>query len=761
MLSVFRRLYQSEGWLNLVLLGGMLIVLVAATDEVHWVPQTGMLFGVLLAVSAFSIPLTRLPVWIALPVNLVLGQGLAFAITAQAMPVEQSLGQGQIAPRLDERMAALAFQVGDWFTQILSGGASANNNIFLLFLASLLALVVVVSIWATYHWHNALWAVVPIGTALLFNCSNAGTGAWWVVGYFVLALILLMRLYLKTQESRWEKKKIDYSDELFFDIFFTGVLISAAIALLVFLLPGASSNPVSTTFWGSFGHSWSRVEDTINRIFAGVRPAGTNQATALPGRGTVIIGSQTPLGDDVQLYVSADRSAYWQGNAYDYYTGQGWINQSSEEIDRNANQRLPTAQQANMQSLKARYEFTQTVTLQNQRLDVLFLAGQPLVVNQPYLARALSSDPNDISLLAQQRGLFGLGGYSSYQVVSLVSEATPDQLRSAPQKYPADIESRYLQLPPTLPPRVRDLTMKLIKEAGAQNTFDKASAVEKYLRTLTFTQNVVPLPAGRDATDFFLFDSKAGWADHFATAMVVMLRSAGIPARLATGYSTGTWDGSRFVVKVSDTHVWPEVYFPEYGWIEFEPTPNHALLHQPVQLSTGIGSDYDPDADLGDEHPEVGHGTPLPPVAEQPGFNWNHPAIIGGLGLLAILLLALGWRAYDEYTWRKLTPAQFVRRVYSNMSRLAAWLGRPQRAAETPAEYTAMLSKNLPPVRAELHTIASRYNESRYSSHPLAASARSETATAWRRARGAFWRLARLRMTALRARFTRQPAKMS
>ena len=99
-------------------------------------------------------------------------------------------------------------------------------------------------------------------------------------------------------------------------------------------------------------------------------------------------------------------------------------------------------------------------------------------------------------------------------------------------------------------------------------------AIEAYLRTISYTLDVPAPPLDRDVADYFLFDLRRGYCDYFATAMVVLARSVGIPARLVTGYASGGYDviSAQFVVLEKDAHSWVEVYFPSYGWVEFEPT---------------------------------------------------------------------------------------------------------------------------------------------------------------------------------------------
>src|SRR5207248_9880036 len=115
---------------------------------------------------------------------------------------------------------------------------------------------------------------------------------------------------------------------------------------------------------------------------------------------------------------------------------------------------------------------------------------------------------------------------------------------------------------------------------GRTDHYARALAIQDFLRTLNSSEDILAPPLGRDVVDYFLFDTKTGYCDYFASSMVVMLRTLGVPARMAAGYATGDYNQERGVweVRESSSHSWPEVFFPRYGWIEFEPTPSQEVF---------------------------------------------------------------------------------------------------------------------------------------------------------------------------------------
>ena len=160
-----------------------------------------------------------------------------------------------------------------------------------------------------------------------------------------------------------------------------------------------------------------------------------------------------------------------------------------------------------------------------------------------------------------------------YEGVSLLPESRPLKARTAGTEYPEDIQSLYLQLPEKLDPRIPQLARKIT--ATADNSYDKSVVLESYLRrNFGYTLNLAGKP-GADPLAQFLFVTKAGHCEYFASAMAVMLRTLGIPSREVNGFLPGEYNdlAGDYIVRASDAHSWVEAYFPGSGWITFDPTP--------------------------------------------------------------------------------------------------------------------------------------------------------------------------------------------
>jgi hypothetical protein len=209
--------------------------------------------------------------------------------------------------------------------------------------------------------------------------------------------------------------------------------------------------------------------------------------------------------------------------------------------------------------------------------DAVFVAGGASALRGRFSAGAgLGDGPHRNFLLTDSAGsIFNpFPNYSelSYEASSMPPTATPGELRAAGSKYPPEIRARYLQMP-VLDPRVPELARQAT--AAAANPYDKAVALQSYLQTrYTYTLDQGSISADNPLANF-LFVRKAGHCEYFATAMTIMLRTLGIPARYINGFQTGEYNdvGGDFIVRASDAHSWVEAYFPGRGWITFDPTP--------------------------------------------------------------------------------------------------------------------------------------------------------------------------------------------
>jgi hypothetical protein len=318
-----------------------------------------------------------------------------------------------------------------------------------------------------------------------------------------------------------------------------------------------------------------------------------------------------------------------------------------------------------------------------------------------------------------------------YTVTSDITAATPAELSRAGEVYPHQVLDYYLSLPSDLPARVRQLAKGLTE--GARTPYEKVVSIKQYLGRLTYDPNPESPPAGTDAVEYFLFEKQRGYCYYFASAATVMLRASGVPARLVTGYLPGRWDAEegRTTVLARDYHAWVDVYFPNYGWVEFDPTP--PIGDTPVVFPNSLIS-------IGELPPEE----LLPETVAEPGItdpstaftteSSDQEGLIIALSVVAALLGLFLWA-------RRFWAYGGVKGVYARM-RLMAVIGRiGPRAQQTPLDFGAALAGRFPAQAESIELICRAYTYVRYSpSHQADWLRTAELEGAWHNLRGQLWR---------------------
>lgn len=302
--------------------------------------------------------------------------------------------------------------------------------------------------------------------------------------------------------------------------------------------------------------------------------------------------------------VHADGHHYYRVSAYDRYTGAGWDRPpGTDSVD----------------ALGA------SVGAKSVDGDGSAAAGVDTVpqyyeVEHPTRAAAAVARPVDVdgpthdvrvdelgTLAATDRLPEGLG----YEVESRIDRPTPDQLRAtAGEPYPAEVQARYTRLPSDVPASVAEKTDAIVDEADAETPYDTAAAIERWLESEKAFALRRPADGDRVAASF-LFEQEGGYSEQFATTMVVMLRTQDVPARYVVGYTpSGTPDRDSHHLYAANAHAWVEAYFPEVGWVRFDPTPTGPRVAT-EQAAVEHARQVDPDAPTdGPYRPPIDLGSP-------------------------------------------------------------------------------------------------------------------------------------------------------
>jgi hypothetical protein len=654
---------------------------------------------------------------------------LHWLFVKKALPPDPTLLSMAIGD-LQIRFATLVSHSSAWLASITAGhiatDALANSLVWGAFMWAVSSWAA----WQTRRCRQGLRALLPAAALLAAVLNFTRPKPFILIPVILFAFILMITLEQQQREQHWERQKIDYSTEIGVDTAITTIPVLLVILGVATLAPSISIGKIVELARNLTQKQTAQVSNVGQSL--GLRPQAGSGYFFYGGTGSTLpqvhlIGSGPELSKHIVMEIQlignpaqdgAGVNYYWRSLTYDIYTGAGWASSESKVINYNAGDQPVSS------SVPAHRLVRQEIHLEQDSGGPLFHAGGLVSADQDYQIAwrlPLETGPDMFGASIAKR---------QYSVKSLVPVVSQEELRHAGTNYPEWLKERYLELPPSLPGRVRDLARSLTHDQPS--AFDQAIAIQNYLRTYTYTLDLPAPPVNLDIADYFLFDLKKGYCDYYATAMVVLARAAGIPARFVTGYASGKFDSNlgKYIVTEADAHSWPEIYFPQYGWVEFEPTAGHPAILLPERLSPS-------------ENLATGGNPPL--------FEWLRqfrPGLTRTAGLVGILLIliGIGWQTGNAWRLRSLEPVQAAAFIYRRFRKDSFQLDPTLPVGETPFELsdsTLATINNLNdsklwavlfrPVMRDADQIVKFYALAEYSQHLLLPAEKRMAIKAWER----------------------------
>ncbi|MEW5988272.1 MAG: transglutaminaseTgpA domain-containing protein, partial [Chloroflexota bacterium] len=684
------RFRLQEGWSTLFLVWAMVFVaglalveadLLGGLQVLILIGSVAILAGLALAKSSFSDRTAHL-------FSLVYGLFLITYLIGRVLPGDLTWQQ---------RVFDLVGRQVEWLRKAFAGGTSRDGLIFVMHTSAIFWLLGYTAAWYTFRKLRIWRVVLPTGLVLLsviYYYYGPRPLAIFLAIYVVVALLYVAQTHLFTQQRGWQSAAVRYEDSIQFTFLRSGFIAALLAVLIAWSLPTLTASAAVGDALSGVRKPWRSFQDNWTRLFSSLRSYGTG--TSDPYQDTLALGGPRSVGDTpiMDVYVPQRLPyAYWQAIAFDTYEDGRWAMTSNDTI-----LHFPDDGPIDTPATQMRQVITQTIY--NYLPNSSTLYGVPEVVGSDrQMFVTVEYDESGNSLVGSIQSRYVLREGDVYRVASLFSYADQQSLRQASTSYPDWIQATYLQIPPTITPRTIELAERLT--ASYDNPFDKAIAVRNFLRqNIVYNDQITAPPPGAEPIDYVLFENQEGYCNYYASAMAIMLRSQGVPARVVGGYAQGEFneESSSYRVRASNAHTWVEVYFPGYGWIEFEPTASIPVVDRPTSPSSGgdpfetifpsIAQDEsellnpeDLAELLGEKDLEnVSVGDESQPLGDlSTGVRWWQAAgAVVLVGLAAVTLVSVN-------VVNKRVEAD-VEKSYGRLGNWARWLGIPFLPAYTPYE---------------------------------------------------------------------------
>jgi len=570
---------------------------------------------------------------------------------------------------LANHVAGILSRAWVWFAAIFAGKTLIDPLVAVLVWNLVLWFVGAWAAWRLRRNHQVLLALAPGGIVMASVLDYVRGDVGLLILYLGCLLALMGIVGNEWRLTQWKRRNVDFSESIPLESLVATGMVTVALVLSAAGTPSISWRELVKKIRERDSSSEDRVAQSL-----GLQPstdvagseayssAGLPRSHILTGPPellqelvmTVSTGELPPVPENVPdaLNEIHPRSYHWRTITYDRYSGVGWSSSQAREV-------LLPADTPLLDS-PANYRLVSQHIIRNpDQGDSAYWTGILAQVDSDVEIAWRAEPPADPNPADDGDMLGALVNVDEYNVVSYVPRVSLSELRASGSDYPPQISNKYLELPESTPERVIALARQLT--LASPTPFDRAVAIESYLRTFPYTLDVEPPPPGRDIADYFLFTAKKGYCDYYASSMVVLARAAGLPARLVIGYASGDYSFStaEYVVRQKDAHSWVDIYFSGIGWVEFEPTAN-----QPAIVREGTTA----------SEPSPGLPGGLSALSWLKLQWYTLFSTLGGQLLTAgigIILLLVLWQLLEVGRLYLLSPRKAVVLIYSRMGKVA------------------------------------------------------------------------------------------
>jgi len=714
-------------WLS----AGLLFLVLQATAGrlviANWAPSLyfasilaalGMILGLTLGTSRFN---QNKVTWIAIDYTVIV------------LPWQWTVAvQSDINISFRDQLHMVAFRLAIAFVQFIQRAPVNDSFFFIAFVSLVMWLIgLTAGYWLMRH-DNLLVAVIPSAIVMMIvqvYDNHFPLRSWWLAAYLFLILLLVGRRYFLHSRVEWRKQHIAVSEDAWPDILNSLTVITLTLVFIAWIFPTSlSSLQAASEAWNNIS---SPVRNRLSNAVISLQSPYSNGGVNFYSE-SLALGLNAAQGNQPVFIVKVLSSPisityYWRGRVYDFYSNGQWSNSSATSLDFQ-----PTTQNLDLVNAQNRVEAQFQFTMQLPQQGLLYTPSEPLWVDQPGSVIVTSADNGQNDPIAWfANPAIAQGG--RYQVRAEIADPSVAELEATGTNYPAWVQDRYLEVPQDIRPVIQTLAEQVT--SGQLTPYDKAEAITNYLRnTIQYSLTVPPPPPGEDPAVWILFDYKKGFCNYYASDEVLMLRSIGIPARMAVGFAEGESNGDSFAVLNYDAHAWPEIYFSSIGWVGFEPTVNQKPIVRPLtkpQIATQQNNNST--SNVNSHKPKENASSESNTSPKPLPFN----AVLNDILLIVFSFVLIGlmvfafrryhlldqvpvylsnnlehigistpWWINDWIHWNQMTS---VERSFTSINLSLRWLGSPQPIYTTAAERAAELIKLLPSAKEYIETVSAEH----------------------------------------------------
>jgi len=749
----WRNLFNAGDFSALFIVSVLLVMPALALNIAGWALDMWTIIPVTLLSVAFGYMLSRSQYneLLALIVSSMYGVGIVIVVAAINEPT------GFFQAITDVLIRSLR-----WGIDLFTGGINQDGLVFTILVATLFWFLAYNAVWHIFRLDRVWRVILPPGLILLTNMviyTGDEPLDLYLIGFLMMSMLLIVRSNLDARQWEWYINGIRVPRVVRRQFSMIGIILSFLALSVAWGIPTGNLQERLDNFQQFLASDpIQQMSEVWNRLFAPIESEGP-ATTDYYGGDLLNLGGAISLGDEVVFLVEAPNQGqryYWRSRVFERYANGQWspsadlrITDQSSPVDIVMNEEVIGRQR---QPINQRF----TIGMANSR--IYYTAPQPSFIDGTGRIDLIYTDkPTNSSMnVSVVRPLQVLSRGETYNVTSLMSVASANDLRSAGTTYPEWVTNPNLYIGQSSG-RVLTLAQQIVRDAGATNPYDQAKAIETWLRTnITYNESISAPPPNVDPVEWVLFDAREGYCTYYATAMITMLRGLGVPARMAAGFSQGDFDATtgQYIVRERDAHTWVEVYFPGFGWVEFEPTAaeepynrdgddlaqpepqssNPLPTSTPTTTPTPVPSptpQSTQEAIQQQQNQPTPTFTPSPtftatpvivPTVEPPIAPQNSPPfplvsiVLSALFLLLVLVVIalLITFMFWWWEWRGMGGLSPVSRAWARLERYVRLIGIRSGDAKTTLEKRRDIEKRIPAAKEPIRAISDLYTSERY-----------------------------------------------